>query len=131
MNISTDNVLSTLSPDAFLKLFVTQIKYQDPTQPLDPGKMMTELAQLASLHKLEQLNTSFSRALDIEKLILAERLIGTKVSFESGDTLLTGTAQSAVLERGLVGVVVDETFVPLEDIREIHAENVEVGMMND
>lgn len=46
---STD---SALGPDAFLRLLVTQIRNQDPMQPMDTEGMMQQLAQLTSVERL-------------------------------------------------------------------------------
>ena len=51
--------------DTFLKILVTELQSQDPTQPLDPNQMteqivsMNQLDQLISIHQLLQsMNTA-------------------------------------------------------------------------
>jgi len=116
---SADGVMATLTPEAFLRLFVTQVKHQDPTEPLDPSKMMSELAQMASLQQIQELRSAFSQALRLEELRLAEGIIGMEVRYARGDTEATGVVESASVDDGQVGVVVDGGFVPLDAIREI------------
>lgn len=43
---------SSLGPDAFLRLLVTQIRNQDPMQPMDTEGMMQQLTQLTSVERL-------------------------------------------------------------------------------
>jgi len=43
---------SALGPDSFLRLLVTQIRNQDPMQPMDTEGMMQQLAQLTSVERL-------------------------------------------------------------------------------
>jgi len=119
MEISPLSMLKTLSPDAFLKLFVTQMKHQDPTEPLDTSQMTAQLAQLASLQQLQQMNANFSSVLSLEKLHLAEQFIGKKIVFVSGDSYMTGTVDSAATDGTTVGVYVGDTFVPVDDIRQV------------
>ena len=49
---STSSTTLSLDPSAFLNLFVTQLKYQDPTAPMDPSQMTTVLATYAWLGRL-------------------------------------------------------------------------------
>ncbi|NDV23268.1 flagellar hook assembly protein FlgD [Desulfovibrio sp. JC022] len=49
-----------LNKDAFLKLFVTQLKNQDPVNPMDNKEQLAQLAQFSSLERL----TNISKAMD-------------------------------------------------------------------
>ncbi len=46
------------SQDRFLKLLVTQMKNQDPLNPLDNAQVTTQLAQINTVSGIEQLNTT-------------------------------------------------------------------------
>jgi flagellar basal-body rod modification protein FlgD len=43
------------SENAFLQLFVAQLKNQDPTTPADPTQFVTQLAQFSSLEQSTQM----------------------------------------------------------------------------
>ena len=43
------NPNAQLDKDAFMKLLLTELQYQDPTSPMDTEKMLTQTSQLASL----------------------------------------------------------------------------------
>lgn len=45
-----------LDKDSFMKLFLAQLKNQDPTNTMDPHAMAAELAQFTSLEKLNNIN---------------------------------------------------------------------------
>ena len=47
-----------LGKDDFLNLLVTQLKYQDPLNPLDSADFTAQLAQFSSLEALENINTN-------------------------------------------------------------------------
>jgi flagellar basal-body rod modification protein FlgD len=47
-----------LGRDAFLRLLVTQLQHQDPTQPRDEGEFLSQLAQFSSLEKLSEIAAS-------------------------------------------------------------------------
>lgn len=111
--------MKSLSPDAFLKLFITQLKNQDPDSPLDTSQMTAQLAQLTTVQKLTDMSTNFSNVMKVEQLSLAKGLIGSPVTYTSGSQQLTGQVQSAQISDGVVGVTVDGLFVKLDDIRTI------------
>lgn len=47
---------SDLDKDSFMKLFLAQLKNQDPTNTMDPHQMAAELAQFTQLEKLNSIN---------------------------------------------------------------------------
>lgn len=51
---------STLDKDAFLKLLVTQMQYQDPLEPTSNTEYMAQLAQFSTVEQLENLCATFN-----------------------------------------------------------------------
>lgn len=51
--------------DRFLTLLVTQLKNQDPLNPLDNAQMTSQLAQINTISGIEKLNTTLGQMLDI------------------------------------------------------------------
>ncbi len=47
---------SKLDKDAFMKLLLTELQFQDPTDPMDSDKMLTQTSQLATLETQENTN---------------------------------------------------------------------------
>lgn len=60
--ISSDTYLNATNPgaeldrDAFMQLLLTELQYQDPTDPMDSDKMLTQTSQLATLETQEATN---------------------------------------------------------------------------
>jgi flagellar basal-body rod modification protein FlgD len=50
--------------DRFLKLLVTQLKNQDPLNPMDNAQMTTQLAQINTVSGIEKLNTTLGTLVD-------------------------------------------------------------------
>jgi flagellar basal-body rod modification protein FlgD len=59
----TSSTASMVSKDAFLKILMSQLKYQDPMDPMKADQFMTQLAQLTSVEQL----TNIAGSLDTIK----------------------------------------------------------------
>lgn len=51
---------TTLGKEAFLRLLVTQMQNQDPTQPLQDRELIAQLTQFSTLEQMTNLNDMFS-----------------------------------------------------------------------
>ncbi|MCL1818579.1 MAG: flagellar hook assembly protein FlgD [Spirochaetaceae bacterium] len=68
-----------LSKDDFLKILVTQLTHQDPTQPMEDREFIAQMAQFSSLEQMQNLNKEFARVADLIALSQATGLIGKTV----------------------------------------------------
>ncbi len=65
-----------LGKDEFLLLLTTQMRHQDPLEPMDSTAMIAQLAQFSSLEQMQNLNESFSEGRREEGLIQSMLLEG-------------------------------------------------------
>jgi len=56
VNVTTDAESTALSSDDFLTLLVTELEYQDPTEPMDNTEMVNQLTQYSQLDELSAMN---------------------------------------------------------------------------
>jgi flagellar basal-body rod modification protein FlgD len=49
-----------LGKDDFLKLLITQLRYQDPLEPLDQNQFLSQTAQFSALEELQSIGTSIA-----------------------------------------------------------------------
>ncbi|EOH4645910.1 flagellar basal body rod modification protein [Campylobacter jejuni] len=58
------NPNATLDKDAFLKLLLIELQHQDPTDPMDSDKMLTQTAQLSALEMQQNTNTTMQKMVE-------------------------------------------------------------------
>jgi flagellar basal-body rod modification protein FlgD len=117
-----------LDRDAFLELLVTQLKNQDPLEPIDNQDYIAQLAQFSSLEELQGLNQNLVGmiALNQSNALLAQltqgsALIGKTVEWldlSTGEPH-TGSVQSVKVVDGIAVLNVDGQDVPLASVTEI------------
>jgi flagellar basal-body rod modification protein FlgD len=88
---------NALTQDDFLKLFTTQLKYQNPLEPMDNFQMATQLAQFNSVEALTRMNETMTQLAanqnSMNNLQMAG-LIGKKVKTQGN---------SLAIQQGAVG----------------------------
>lgn len=67
---------SSVSSHDFLQLLTEQLKYQDPTNPMDNTQMLAQEAQFATLEQMEALTSNFSK---FSSIYQANSLLGQEV----------------------------------------------------
>jgi len=60
-DLAATNPDAKLDKDAFMKLLLTELQFQDPTDPMDSDKMLTQTSQLATLETQENTNTMMEK----------------------------------------------------------------------
>lgn len=98
--------------DNFLKLLVTQMKYQDPMNPMDSAQMTSQIAQLNTVEGINQLNatvSSLQASLMASQSMQSASLIGKTILADGNSiSLLNGSANLSMrLEDAAESVVVD------------------------
>ena len=86
---------SAASQDRFLKLLVTQLKNQDPLNPMDNAEMTSQLAQMSTVSGIEKLNTTMTSLADglaTSQSMQAAGMLGKSVLVPGSQLALTGGA---------------------------------------
>ena len=111
--MSTDG----LDREAFLKLLVAQLKYQDPTKPADTSQMLTQTAQLTMVDRLNEMAEAYQEVAATQRLSLAGSLVGRDVSFVDPDGVtVTARVDAARVADGQLVLSAGEYVVPYESV---------------
>lgn len=82
--------------DTFLKLLVAQLKYQDPSKPVDSSEFLSQTAQFSALEAMQDVSTNSGATLAAQLRLNASGLVGQTVSYTGADgKAVTGQATSA------------------------------------
>ena len=100
--------------DRFLTLLITQMRNQDPLNPLDNAQITMQLAQLNTVSGINQLNetlTSLAATFAASQMLQASSMIGGNVMVTGSDLSLSGGQAlfGASLPQAVDSLVVDIT----------------------
>ena len=109
---------SNLGKDDFLKLLVTQLKHQDPTNPLDDKEFIAQMAQFSALEQMSNLNTTFQSN---QAMSLLGRVVEAKDPV-TGQTDTVGLATSFRLDNGKALITVGDREVEIGNITNVSSE---------
>ncbi len=111
---------SELGKDQFLQLLVTQLRYQNPLEPMEDQEFISQLATFSQLEEIQYLSSmvealgqSFTSYISGSmSLQLAGTLIGREVSYVDPDSLDTDSEESVDLLSGVIERVIFKDGVP-------------------
>ena len=107
-----------LNASDFIKMMVTQLQNQDPTQPASSDQLLAQMSQIGQLQSSTQLQTSLSGMVTQNQIGAAGNLIGKSV---------TGTDAQNNTVKGVVNsvrVVQNQVFLELDSGGELPMGNV-------
>jgi len=101
------------SQDRFLKLLVTQMRNQDPMNPMDNAQVTTQLAQISTVGGIDKLNNSLSAMSSAMSATQNASLIGRNVVVSS-DLVRLGSTGPVTVGVELAGAA-DKVGVAIQD----------------
>ncbi len=97
-NSSSSNAAAKASVDynSFLKLLVTQMQNQDPTQPMDATQYVSQLATFSNVEQAVQMNSKLETLIANTSLTQAEGWIGRTLT--NADGSISGVVKSVTIQ---------------------------------
>ena len=110
---SVTNKTQSLGKDDFLKLLVTQLRYQDPMKPMDDTQFIAQMAQFSSLEQMQNMNTSIETT-------QATAMIGKSVNWtDDAGQEQSGLVKSVAINNGQVNLTIGDQLVELTKVTTI------------
>lgn len=98
-----------LKPEDFMKIFIAQLKHQNPTSPMDSSTMLQQMANIGQLNMAERTNKTMIEMQDTVKSTLAQtqmvgatQIMGKKVIIDSKKNISPMIAKEGI--SGAVGL---------------------------
>jgi flagellar basal-body rod modification protein FlgD len=79
VNHGKEGIKGMADKDMFMKLLVTQLKYQDPTKPMEDREFIAQMAQFSSLEQMSNMNKEMGNLLKSSRSNEAFSLLGKQV----------------------------------------------------
>jgi len=79
-----------LGKDDFLKILLTQLRYQDPTKPLEDREFVAQMAQFSTLEQMSNMNGEMAKVLGVLARSQAVSLLGKHVEIMDGAHYVAG-----------------------------------------
>ena len=124
-SLSTDTSTNELGQDDFLNILTTQLKYQDPLEPMEDTEFISQLAEFSALEQMEAMNQriNYSNAFDI---------MGNVVEVSCTDEITgalgieEGIVESVSIQSGQVFLTVNGKEVRMESVVSVRRPDVEL-----
>ena len=114
--------IGALDKDAFLKLLVAQLKYQNPLQPTDPSQMMAQTAQFTMVESLQAISQTQADASAWQRVVAGQGMVGRKVTGLSGDAPVSGVVRGLTMTAdGPLLELADGTRLPVAAVLSVTA----------
>ena len=110
-----------LGRDDFLKILITQLSYQDPTNPMQDKEFIAQMAQFSSLEQMTAMAKDFSKLTAMISSSEASSSLGKGVEIMEGERLIQGTVQ-AVTRGDSPQVLVNGAFYNWDKVNKVFAE---------
>jgi flagellar basal-body rod modification protein FlgD len=110
-----------MGKDAFMKLLVTELRHQDPTQPMQDREFISQVAQFSALEQMTSINSAMGSLNRSARAGEAFSLLGKKVeAFNQATGMpVTGTVSRVFYRDNDLRLVVNNTEISLSDVHSV------------
>lgn len=129
----TRKVKKELDKDDFLKLLVTQMRFQDPLKPMDQKEFTTQLVQFSSLDQLFSINdglNTLANNQDSTKNYETVNFIGKEIT-TSGNKVVMGEGEPSTSIGYYLNTDVSEVSVQIFDKEGRNINTIELGQQSE
>ena len=112
-----------MDKDDFLKILITQLTTQDPSQPMQDKDFIAQMAQFSSLEQMTNMAASFGKVSNVITASQAVSTIGKTVEIQIGEQTIKGPV-TAVTPGQFPQVLVGDKYYDFGSVQKISAAEV-------
>ncbi|MFW6380681.1 MAG: flagellar hook assembly protein FlgD [Spirochaetota bacterium] len=109
-----------LGKDEFLKILITQLQNQDPTEPMQDREFIAQMAQFSTLEQMTNMSSEFERLGSLLQSGQAVNVLGKTVDIVLGDAVVTGRVQE-VTGGDYPQVLVNGSYYDYSNVQRVRA----------
>lgn len=115
-----DTGFSGLTAEDFLKLLITELQNQDPTEPLGNEQLLAQLSSMRELQSNVELSDTLTEISLGQSLTQAAGLIGKEIEGQADDQpAVAGVVERAFVREGKAYIGVGNTELPVSAITSV------------
>ncbi|MBC8324336.1 MAG: flagellar hook assembly protein FlgD [Verrucomicrobia subdivision 3 bacterium] len=112
-----------LGQNEFLKLLVTQMRNQDPMQPVSDTEFIAQMAQFSSLEQTKTMSADITKLRQGNDFLQATNLLGKEVRLNLGDMEFTkGIVTDLNVKDGEARIIVGDKTYTLDQVTSVSGE---------
>lgn len=108
--------LNGLTSQTFLKLLITQLQNQDPTNPTDSNELLQQVSSMQSLQANIELQSTLKTVSLNQQLSSAASFLGKTVAATQGENFISGVVDSVRVADGKALLTVEGNEVDLASV---------------
>lgn len=116
---------SDLGKNDFLKLLVTQLRFQDPMNPMEDKEFIAQMAQFSSLEEMQNLSRTMVQQAELGQLSQASSLIGKQVAVRTDEEHFVGKVVEARRMDGEIKLMVQPEGQPAGTLMPVEIQHIE------
>ena len=105
-----------LNSSQYMELLLTELKNQNPMQPMKNTEMMTQFSELTTARAMGEMEDSFAEVLKMQKLSGSVNLLGRRIRYDDGEQNGSGTVESVSRSDDGPRLVVDGRSIDLDSV---------------
>jgi flagellar basal-body rod modification protein FlgD len=111
------NAFDKVNMQDFLKLLITELQSQDPTNPVDNSEILQQLSQIKAIESNDRLSSTLTSLQYQQALVTAGSLLLQNVEGLTDDgTQVSGQVDSVSIENQEVNLNIGQNVVPMKNL---------------
>lgn len=122
-DISVRHHKSELGKDDFLKLLVTQMKYQDPLEPVDNTAYIAQMAQFSTLEQMTNIAYEFSFVKSGQLMGKTVRAVAEGIGTNEPENIV-GKVEKMLIDGNNISLMVNGRMISIANVKEVIENHV-------